>query len=55
MYKYHRISGYLITVMLLVTVAAATQTTYNINVLHMKLWHVVVAGIVILAGMLILS
>jgi uncharacterized membrane-anchored protein len=49
-WKYHRASGYVIFVMMLTTVAAATQTTYNKNVLDIKLWAVIVAAIVTLAG-----
>lgn len=50
MYKYHRISGYVIAVMLLVTIAVATQTPFNLNAIHIKLWQVVVAAGLILVG-----
>lgn len=30
-YKYHRMSGYLIVLMTLVTICAATQTSFNVN------------------------
>lgn len=49
-WKYHRASGYLVLVLLLATVAAATQTDYNKFVLHIKLWAVLVASILTLAG-----
>ena len=49
-YKYHRWSGYFILVLLLVTVAAATQTDYNENVLKIKLWSVILLSVLILVG-----
>lgn len=50
LYKWHRLSGYFILLMLLATVAAATQTDYNKNVLHIKLWSTLVAAVLILVG-----
>jgi hypothetical protein len=50
LYKYHRISGYVLFTLMLVTVCAATRTTYNVNVLHIKTWAVVVASALTLAG-----
>ncbi len=44
-------SGYLIIVLSLATVAAATQTGFNENVLHIKLWAVIVAAILIVVGL----
>ncbi|KAG9927567.1 hypothetical protein KCV05_g6407, partial [Aureobasidium melanogenum] len=38
--------------MLLATVAAATQTDYNKNVLEIKLWAVLVAAAITLIGVL---
>ena len=52
LYKYHRVSGYFIFLMLLATVAAATQTDYNKNVLKIKLWAVIVAAVITLIGVL---
>lgn len=52
LYKYHRVSGYLILVMLLATVCAATQTTYNLGVLGIQLWAVIVASVVVLVGVI---
>lgn len=51
-YKWHRISGYVILVMMLATVCAATQTTTNITVLDIKLWAVLVSSVLILIGVL---
>lgn len=51
-YKYHRASGYLVFMLALATVCAATQTTYNVNVLDIKLWAVIVASVITLAGIL---
>lgn len=52
MYKYHRVAGYVILLMLLATVAAATQTDYNKNVLQMQLWAVIAAAVITLMGVL---
>ena len=51
-YKYHRMSGYVILVMALATICAATQTPFNTSVLHIKLWAVIVAGILVLVGVI---
>ena len=51
-YKYHRMSGYLLLVLSLATVAAATQTDFNKNVLHIQLWAVIVTGVILLVGLL---
>lgn len=50
LYKYHRISGYIVLVFMLATVCAATQTDYNINVLDIKLWAVLISSLLILIG-----
>ncbi|KAI9869812.1 MAG: hypothetical protein M1830_005009 [Pleopsidium flavum] len=52
MYKYHRASGYALLILSFVTVAAATQTDFNKNVLHIKLWAVIVAAVLTLMGVL---
>ncbi|MCJ1371842.1 hypothetical protein MMC20_003062 [Loxospora ochrophaea] len=52
LYKYHRVSGYVILTLSLATVCAATQTDFNKNVLHMQLWAVIVASVITLAGVL---
>jgi hypothetical protein len=36
--------------MMLATVCAATQTTFNKNVLHIRLWAVLVAAVLVVAG-----
>ncbi len=51
-YKWHRISGYIILTLLLATVAAATQTTYNKTTLDIKLWAILVAAVLVLIGVL---
>ncbi|KAF2835735.1 hypothetical protein M501DRAFT_340621 [Patellaria atrata CBS 101060] len=51
-WKYHRMSGYLTLLFMLMTVAAATQTTYNIAVLHINLWAVLVAAVLTWMGVL---
>ncbi|KIX03114.1 uncharacterized protein Z518_06664 [Rhinocladiella mackenziei CBS 650.93] len=52
LYKYHRISGYILTVYLLAVIAAATSTAFNKNALHIKLWAVIVASVLVLAGVI---
>jgi len=49
-YKYHRISGYLILLVALATICAATQTTLNENVLHIQLWAIIVASALVVVG-----
>ncbi len=52
LYKWHRLSGYVIITLILATIAAATQTDYNINVLDIKLWAVLVTAVLILIGII---
>ncbi|KAH7346728.1 eukaryotic cytochrome b561-domain-containing protein [Rhexocercosporidium sp. MPI-PUGE-AT-0058] len=52
LYKWHRMSGYLVLVLMLATVAAATQTDYNKNVLDIKLWAILISAILVLVGVL---
>lgn len=52
LYKYHRSSGYIIITLALVTICLATQTGFNKNVLHMRLWAVIVASVLVLVGVL---
>lgn len=40
----------MLLVYLLAVICAATSTPYNVNVLHMKLWAVIVASILVLVG-----
>ncbi|KAL8711342.1 MAG: hypothetical protein Q9220_004239 [cf. Caloplaca sp. 1 TL-2023] len=51
-YKYHRMSGYVLLVLGFATVALATQTGFNVNVLHIQLWAVIVASVITLVGVL---
>jgi isoprenylcysteine carboxyl methyltransferase (ICMT) family protein YpbQ len=50
LYKYHRHFGYTVLFLELATVAAATQTTYNVTVLHIPLYGVLVAAVLVVAG-----
>lgn len=52
LYKYHRVSGYVILTLMLATVCAATQTDYNVNVLGIQLWAVIISSVLVLAGLL---
>jgi len=52
LYKWHRISGYVILTTILATIAAATQTTFNVQTLDIKLWAVLVTAVMILVGVL---
>ncbi|KAJ0167575.1 hypothetical protein CTA2_1773 [Colletotrichum tanaceti] len=49
-WKYHRWSGYVVLVLLLVTVATAIDTPFNENVLKLKLWAVIITALMILVG-----
>ncbi|RMZ77281.1 hypothetical protein DV737_g4461, partial [Chaetothyriales sp. CBS 132003] len=49
-YKYHRISGYIILLLALATIITATKTNFNVNVLHIRLWTVIVASLLVVAG-----
>lgn len=51
-YKYHRTNGYVLLILAFATVAAATQTDFNKNGLHIKLWAVILTAILTLAGIL---
>lgn len=50
LYKYHRMNGYLLYLLLLACVISATQTPYNWNVLGIKLWAVAVLSGMIVVG-----
>jgi hypothetical protein len=49
-YKYHRLSGYVLLLLEISTVVAATQTDYNLKAIHIPLWGVLVSVVLILAG-----
>ena len=51
-YKYHRMSGYLIIVLAVITICLATQTAFNENVLHIRLWAAIVASVLLVVGLL---
>lgn len=51
-YKYHRMSGYVILTLAVVTVCLATQTGFNENVLHMRLWALIVASVLVVVGLI---
>jgi len=50
-YKWHRMSGYIIVVLLCVTVSAATWTDYNLDVLQIHHWSVILASAISIAGL----
>lgn len=50
LYKYHRLSGYVLLVLELATVAAATRTTFNLAVLSIPLWAVIVGAVLVISG-----
>ena len=49
-WKYHRMSGYVLLVVFFATIAAATQTDFNRKTLHIQLWAVIVASVLTLVG-----
>ncbi|KAI1418184.1 hypothetical protein F5Y13DRAFT_150780 [Hypoxylon sp. FL1857] len=49
-WKYHRLSGYVLLLFLAATVISATQTDYNLNVLGIKLWATVVIFVLLIIG-----
>ncbi|KAK7696429.1 hypothetical protein QCA50_001086 [Cerrena zonata] len=51
-YKYHRISGYLILLFILATAISVTYTPYIAYVLKIRTWFVALCSVVILAGVL---
>jgi cytochrome b-561 len=50
LWKYHRYSGYLVLILVLVTVISAVDTDYNRNVLDIKYWSIIVSVGLIVAG-----
>jgi hypothetical protein len=54
LYKWHRMSGYVVLTLLLATVAAATQTDFNKGVIHIKLAAILVSAILVLVGFVFL-
>ena len=49
-WKYHRISGYTTLLLLLATVAYATGTDYNVNVLRIQWWAMLLGVGLVVAG-----
>lgn len=50
LWKYHRISGYLLFLLILATVISAVWTDFNVNVLNIRAWAVVVSIALIVLG-----
>lgn len=50
LWRYHRVVGYAALALLLATVAAAAETDYNKSVLGIRLWSVLLAEGLIVAG-----
>ncbi|KAE9962649.1 hypothetical protein BLS_010176 [Venturia inaequalis] len=51
-YKYHRVAGYSVLILVLASVCTATQTTFNQTTFHIQLWAMIVLSVLILAGIL---
>lgn len=49
-WKYHRYSGYLILILLLVTVCTGTTTDFNKSFLKIKLWATTLLSVLIVVG-----
>ncbi|KAI2634272.1 eukaryotic cytochrome b561-domain-containing protein [Hypomontagnella submonticulosa] len=49
-WKYHRSSGYVLLLLLCATITSATQTDYNIAVLGLKLWAMIVIVVLMIIG-----
>ncbi|KAI9892992.1 MAG: hypothetical protein M1814_000876 [Vezdaea aestivalis] len=50
-YKYHRVGGYATIVLGLAAVCATAYTDYSVGILHLQLWSLVVASLLVLAGL----
>ncbi|KAJ6257130.1 hypothetical protein Dda_8015 [Drechslerella dactyloides] len=51
-YKYHRVAGYIIHILLFATLLAATRTDFALGPLHLKTWKVALAIFFIVIGRL---
>ena len=51
-WKYHRMSGYLVLTLSLATVCAATQTGFNKSTFGIQLWAVIVSSVLVLLGLI---
>ena len=49
-YKYHRLSGYFILFVILMTVCASAWTTLNVQAIHIKNWALIITSVLILVG-----
>lgn len=49
-WKYHRVSGYVVLLLLLATVSSSVKTEYVQNVLKLPLWPPVLMSVLIVAG-----
>ncbi|KAI1269501.1 eukaryotic cytochrome b561-domain-containing protein [Xylariaceae sp. FL1019] len=49
-WKYHRVSGYILLLLLMATVTSAVKTDYNVNVLGLKLWAMLVIFALMIVG-----
>lgn len=50
LYKWHRVAGYVTLGLLLATAIAATRTDYNVTVLGINVWAMVISAGLILLG-----
>ncbi|KAA8909114.1 hypothetical protein FN846DRAFT_943556, partial [Sphaerosporella brunnea] len=51
-YRYHRIAGYVLVLLVLVNIVLATKTYYAGKVLRIRTWATVVGGLLVVAGLL---
>lgn len=49
-WKYHRMSGYVLLLVLMATIISATDTDYNRQVLGLKLWAMIVIMLLMIVG-----
>ncbi|KAF2257767.1 hypothetical protein CC78DRAFT_538282 [Lojkania enalia] len=49
-WKYHRLSGYVVSLIGLATVCAATWTDYSLGFLYIQHWAVIVASVLVIMG-----
>lgn len=49
-WKYHRMSGYLVITLMLATVCAAVKTDFNVGTLKIQMWALVACSVLILIG-----
>jgi hypothetical protein len=50
LYKYHRVSGYIILLLYLVNIVLASKLYYGDKILHIKTWGVALAGVLAVLG-----